>query len=332
MEPDELEENLRIVFDKEESDQKGNVSTFFFTKEKEGMTLTYPNAETLLELFGVISNDNTLKSFFINSLKKTMINAEEFQIMSLSTKVWTNVGTSPLCFYTLIELNYTNEAIECLKKRQQRCQAIYGLINYMMDRNYFSSLQLKEISNKLNADKNRSGIEDIIQRKIIESRFQLLKKQIKKINVEINQDKKTVSEKINLLGLSENYNELLNYLDNFILSDTSKVVNAGMISTLRTFMADLLKDVAKRIAEGKHEEIPKIDGKSEMRSIRTYLKTKLELSENEEKFIDSFVDILHAEGGHSFMSEKEYFRLSRNIAIEIALFILSKYERKYKKS
>jgi hypothetical protein len=39
---------------------------------------------------------------------------------------------------------------------------------------------------------------------------------------------------------------------------------------------------------------------------------------------------LHEEGGHSFVSEKEYFRLSRNIAIEIALFVLSKYEKKYK--
>lgn len=29
------------------------------------------------------------------------------------------------------------------------------------------------------------------------------------------------------------------------------------------------------------------------------------------------------------MSDKEYFRLARNIAIEIALFMLSKYEKKY---
>jgi len=31
------------------------------------------------------------------------------------------------------------------------------------------------------------------------------------------------------------------------------------------------------------------------------------------------------------MSEKEYFRLARNIAIEFALFFLSKYEKTFSK-
>ena len=103
-----------------------------------------------------------------------------------------------------------------------------------------------------------------------------------------------------------------------------------MISNLRTFMGNLLKDVAGRIAQKESETIPTIQGCGEMGNIRGYLKIKLNLSAKDDKFIDSFVDILHSEGGHAFMSEKEYFRLARNIAIEISLFILSKYEKKFK--
>ena len=101
-----------------------------------------------------------------------------------------------------------------------------------------------------------------LNNKIAYARYDLLKTQIRKVNVEINQDKKTIAEKINVLGLSGNYIELLNCIDGFILTDTSKVVNAGMISNLRTFMADLLKDIAKRISEREHETIPKIIRKS----------------------------------------------------------------------
>ena len=61
--------------------------------------------------------------------------------------------------------------------------------------------------------------------------------------------------------------------------------------------------------------------------VRAYLKHKFGLSDNENKFINSFIDILHVGGGYDFVSEKEYFRLARNIAIELSLFLLSKYEK-----
>jgi hypothetical protein len=40
--------------------------------------------------------------------------------------------------------------------------------------------------------------------------------------------------------------------------------------------------------------------------------------------MNKYVDILHSEGGHSFTSNVEYFRLAKNIGIEISLFLLSK--------
>lgn len=168
-----------------------------------------------------------------------------------------------------------------------------------------------------------------VQSKLIQIRYELLKKQVKKINIEINIDKKSVSQKINQFGLSQDYKELLACIDDYIQAETPKPVNAGRINNLRTFMANLLTDIAKQIAENDNEIIPKTK-ESEIGN-SSYLKTKLELTSKENKLIDSLIDILHAEGGHAFLSEKEYFRLSRNIAIEIAFFVLSKYEKKYKK-
>jgi hypothetical protein len=279
-----------------------------------------------------------LQSPFVNSLKKTIIDSEEISY-GQRTGDFSLFGPSPLCSYALVELGYQNEALESLKKRRNGRRGIYTLILTILDKNYFDSSQLKGISNIVNTDFEGSlsevfepnKIVETLHQRLIQTRYDLLGKKIRKVNIEINQDKKTVSEKINLLGLSENYNELLNCIDDYILTDTPKPVNAGMINNLRGFMANLTKDIANRIAENEHEKIPHLK-ESEMGNIRTYLKTKLNFTDNDDKLLDSFIDILHVEGGHSFMSEKEYFRLSRNIAIEIALFILSKYEKKYKKS
>lgn len=92
-------------------------------------------------------------------------------------------------------------------------------------------------------------------------------------------------------------------------------------------MCDLSLDIARKISEAKNEEIPKLPKHSEIGNARSYVKHNLELTDKDNKFIDSFVEILHNEGGHSFLSEKEYFRLARNMAIEISLFVLSKYEK-----
>jgi len=66
-----------------------------------------------------------------------------------------------------------------------------------------------------------------------------------------------------------------------------------------------------------------------MGRIRKYLKIKLELSDKDNSFINKYIDILHSKGGHSFVSNKNYFRLAKNIGIEIVLLILSKYKEKF---
>jgi hypothetical protein len=329
METSELENSLYIVFEKEESDIEGARGTYAIEQSKEN-GLSYPNAETLIDLFFLIKNDVKLRSFFVESLKERIADSDK-KLFSLRLIMGCAfVSISPLCFYVLVKLGFVDEAIDSLMRRYKGCEGLYRLILYLIPMDYFDIAQLKVISTKVKSEQICYDLAKKIELIIIEKRYQLLNKKIKQINIEINQDKKAVSEKMSMLGFDKSYNQLLDEIDGFINTETSTVVNAGMISTLRAFMANLQKDIANKIAQKEGETIPAIEGRREMGNIRGYLKKKLDLSDNDDKFVDSFVDILHSEGGHAFMSEKEYFRLARNIAIEIALFILSKYEKKFK--
>lgn len=328
MDLDELENCLEIVFEKELSDRR-NSRVFYFKRSRSVDIFIYPNAETLIDLFSTIQGDEPLKQFFVNRLIKNIMSSEEttYRLASVGE---VHVSLSPLCFYALLELGFANEAISALEKRQSGFNGNFQLILALVSENYFDEAQLKIILRKVRTAGGISYYANQLNSAIIKTRYKLLKKRIKTVNVEINQDKKTVSEKLSMFGFNENYSILLNEIDHFINTETSKAVNAGMISNLRTFMGNLMKDVANRIAEQKGERIPKLEDRGEMGNVREYLKRNLELPHNDDRFIDSFIDILHSEGGHSFISEKEYFRLARNIAIEIALFVLSKYEKRFR--
>ena len=85
-----------------------------------------------------------------------------------------------------------------------------------------------------------------------------MKQKINLKNIEINQDKKTLFEKISYLGFDEKYNTLLVEIDDFLNDDTHKIIPPAMISCLRTFMRDLIIDTANKIAKYNKEEIPKL--------------------------------------------------------------------------
>jgi hypothetical protein len=97
-----------------------------------------------------------------------------------------------------------------------------------------------------------------------------------------------------------------------------------MVGNMRSFIEELVTDLARKIAANSNEEIPKIKDMSAMGCNRNYLKIKLELSDNDNQLINKYIDVLHTEGGHSFISNVEYFRLAKNIGIEISLFLISK--------
>ena len=116
-------------------------------------------------------------------------------------------------------------------------------------------------------------------------------------------------------------------IDKIIELPDSEPIYSGMIGNLRSFFEELTKNVAGTI-ESKTGDIP---SDRKISTLRAYINKHLNVSKHEDKFIDSFIIMLHVEGGHNLVSEKKYFILSKNIGIEIAYFLLSKLEDFMKK-
>ncbi len=328
---EDLENQILIVLEKEYQNTSGTMAYFLSTK---GTIKDFETYDTLIDIYSNIQNDATKKRKYIDCLLHS-IKANESIHYSLC------IGYAHLSVYTLIKLGYTNLVMEALNKRVLTTFLIPVVLNSLANEEskYFSDADLsiiKEFCVKQMEGLDHADSSGLLRKQvsgyatnIVNKRYENLKKSIKSINLEINLDKKVVGEKVSYLGFDPKFTDLLNEIDIYINTDTSKFVNAAMISNLRVFMEDIFKDIAKKISDKLEEPILKLEGKGEMGNIRAFIKRKLDLHDNEHKFLDNFINILHSEGGHSFTSEKEYFRLARNIAIEIALLLLSKYEKKY---
>jgi len=156
MDLNELRENMEMIFAKERNDLKNRGYSFL---TQEDSIFSYPNAEILLQLYAeLIKIHDAFKSAyytidFVNRLIKNVEESEENSYPN-ETDHYSYVGTSALCFYALIKIDYANElsyknrAIESLKKRkkgQKGCHGIYRLLYETVERMNFDATQLKEL-------------------------------------------------------------------------------------------------------------------------------------------------------------------------------------------
>jgi hypothetical protein len=66
--------------------------------------------------------------------------------------------------------------------------------------------------------------------------------------------------------------------------------------------------------------------KTSIANLRKYMKEHLQLKK-ENRLINGLVGLINNKGSHALTSEKEYFKLTKNMTIEVALFLLSKLEK-----
>lgn len=334
MDEAELKSSIEIILRKEIDDLTNRRIPWRIKEENDIKSLNYKNSEALINIFSNIQNNEPLKNKFISLLTENIIESGESDVMYLSPTIC--IGSYSVSFYTLLRLGFVDEAITSLEQRKEKAWLIIIFFRslFQEDYNYLNNSQLGSLlpiidKNDIRGNSSLNDLREIKARVIsfiVNNRFEILNKEIKGINIEINQDKKSVSEKIRALDFGEKYNEALDEIDKYLNTDTSNVLNSGMINILRVFMHDMVMDIAGNISSKKGEEIPKT-AETPIGNSRNYIRQELKLSENEHKFINNFIGILHSEGGHAFTSNKEYFRLARNIAIEIILLLLSKYEQ-----
>ncbi|PKN02691.1 hypothetical protein CVU76_01475 [Candidatus Dojkabacteria bacterium HGW-Dojkabacteria-1] len=329
MNEEKLEKRVQIVLTKEISDINSRIFTFFLDSDS---NFSYPNSEILQDLYHSIEETNVeLRSSFVKLLLSRY-----------------DINTLPIRSWTLFNLGHKDKVLEHIQSSlynnlSNESSNIFSFIDLILEENLISlstdelfdlRLSLKKILvHEFFQDLNNFK-EEVLQ-KLIDLSIIGLKGELRAVNIEINKDVKEVKRIIKYIDLDEKYNEFLTEIDEH-LNTKSRSISAGLINDFRSFFSDLVQDIAKRISSVEGDNIPKYkdpEGKNlrDIARYRRYLKIKLELSDRDDDLITSFVGVLHKEGGHSFVSNKEYFRLSRNIAIEITLLLLSKMLKKYPK-
>jgi len=196
---------------------------------------------------------------------------------------------------------------------------------------HFDELLLDQLAEIINYNYSVPlKIKEKFEDKIVELKYNNLKVELEPSNEEINIHKEQVIRIISKYGFSPEMEKFLLEIDELPDLSNWKSVNSGMIGNLRSFFEVLVKSIAGKIKAKTGREYPKPEGdQKDMGIKRKYIKDHLGLSDEGNKLITSYVDILNKEGSHALISEKRYFAMTKNIGIEIAYFLLSAYEEKF---
>lgn len=324
-----------MVFQRERAIQRSGEKTWFMINKSEEVPKThieYKNANMLLDLFATLKEKEEKDELVYVVAEK--MREEEDCFLSRNGKLICEYGSSALAFYTLVRIGFVKEAVEYSQRKIQNgnCFLLFSLLSDLLseDYNYFSVEEynsLMQFSDNIDREKSHNdliNLTDLILNKMTDIGCRMIQEEIRGINIEINRDKESVVQKIAILGMGDEYEQFLNDLD-FYISSSSGLVASGMIGNFRNFWEKIIIELSKKIYGITKGDLPQKLA-SPIANARLYIKEQLELSDSDNSLINHYVSILHAEGGHAFTSNVEYFRLSRNIGIEILLLLLTKTE------
>lgn len=329
----QLLQNLETIYNRELLDIKEKLP--IITHTNRGEAPSYRTFELALKLYSAIGNDQAMKKAFIKFITDDLLKSDETMYASIKFEPLTSTRLS---FFILVHLGQIDDAIKILKRRIANGKTFYLIISnfrtLLVYKYRFNHDQLTELEESIKKHARTPVTANIIDNtisRISRIKFSEVSDSLEGTNLEINSDKERVTNWFDEFQFKPELGEFLNNLDNFLHSSDANIAS-GMIGNFRIFMSDFIEGLAKRIAG--NEEIPKYKDEKGNKITpvgrhRRFLKEKLDLSDDDDGLIDAFVELLHEEGGHSMVSKKEYLRLTRNIGIEIVLFILTRYKEKF---
>jgi hypothetical protein len=335
-----MQKHISIIFDREIFSLNSKVLPWSLEVQNNKGMIKYEHAETLVNLYVELQDSETRKNF-IDYFTYNFVNNSEYvtldRVGDWEREIETFSSTGALIFFTLLQLGFKDILMKFLKVRTDTCLekgwtnvTLVHFLNDLLKLNerYFDIDIISELLHFSKNQKNPYG--PSYNNLIIDLQFSLanlgydeVKESISGINIEINRDKERLISIFSNNFFDKKYEYLLKKIDEYI-NTNSTIVTSGMVGNMRSFMEGMITDLARKIAANCNEQIPELENMKIMGWNRNYLKIKLELSDNDNQLINKYIDVLHTEGGHSFISNVEYFRLAKNIGIEISLFLLSK--------
>ena len=347
---EDIQKRIEIIFNKEYYNLKKNLPFYYREKlhppdsnlseshhrmvessltSSDEVEIVWDTFTALKKLFIKYAKDHKSREIFIKNIKERSI---ELQLESQEISYH---DISSLAFYFILKIGNTKDIIEIIQYRRKNILFDNGLYNDISKFMYFESSYFNDdiyfnLEESISECFLNEDIIDKIKSNIFSIRFEKLQNELDGINEELNIHKEQIIEKISNFGFPQEMETFLLDIDRISELPNWKLINSGMISNLRSFFEKLIENIACKIKSKKGDDYPDNPNKSPIGNKREYIKNNLNLSKNDNKLINSYIDILHAEGGHAFLSEKKYFMLTKNIGIEIAYFLLSKLEDFYK--
>lgn len=297
--------------------------------------LEWDTYKTLKQLYNKIEIHPASRKLFIDLIKEKLLNPHYFiheikDYTSPQPLYFEQHDISSLAFYFLLKIGKSKDIIEIIDNAgKNNFEGLFHDI-YIFIHNeplHFDEelLNALEKLNSINDYTIKINFKEEFKRKINSIKYHNLQKELLETNEEINIDKEKVIEFISKYGFPQEMEEFLLEIDNLSELAEWKSISSGMIGNLRTFHDKLIENIAKQINSKTGIDYP-TDGKNIRENYRIYIKQILKLSNNDNKLIKSFTDILNKEGSHAFLSEIKYFKLTKNINIEISLFLFSKLD------
>lgn len=292
------------------------------------ISLSYPNLELLLKLYGSIQYSNELSSFFIGYLYKDIDDEYKGYLVS----------------ETLIKLGYMDKITGFIfPLNLSKLLPIFTVLDELLFFEYplFSREQLDKIKLILQSvvefksfvKKEMQVYEQAIIRgnRIIQRidaiYYDALALSLKEgTNFQINMDQEKIKEKIRIFGFDSILSDALDKIEELYWNTSiDEFDNSMAMDKLRTFWEKTVESICEKIYEKTGESYPKTED-TKIGNFRKYMKKHLQL-DKENQLMNKLVDILNDKGSHNFISEREYFRLTKNITIEVAMLLFIKLEK-----
>lgn len=301
-------DSIEIICDKINSEKFTNI-----TNNKLEEYTSY-----LISIYQTLESESD-KDTFLNTLLKMIQN-------------WKN--SSFMSFVTLLKLGKVEIGIKSMRHNSISHYFLQEIEKYS---DYFSSKDLwwilkimegRYFEHNTSANRKKQEICDRIK----ELRYNKLTAQLNYHTIEIDNDKKEVEKLLKEFWFDTKYNASLNKVDEYFWDEEwdDTVIPWWIIWVYRQFFDDFYMDIALKLAEINWlENIPEdISPKktSKFWHALAYISREFWISEDEEHLLKWHYWVTNREWAHKLLSNKKYFRLVKNISIEIALFMLTKLD------
>ncbi len=293
----------------------GEIPKLLFDKSDSNV-ISSPNATILLKLYSSLDEEG--KKAFASYLTTNLRKDSPY------------VSVAYFIFFVLYRIGETVWALEFARKALSG-DAVHGYSNLLgalsmiISREYLHIDQKTYDSIKL-VLQGDSEYNFQLTEKINLALLKHLERDLSDVNPEINADKEKLltlwEQKIGAGPVASQIKEIDEFFNE---GDFSPTKYATCIGRVRILIVEIFKSIGKAISLERKDG--KITDTSVEHAVFNYLRDSKFLSDDEWNMVRALYGLTSDQGAHQFIAPREYARIAKNMAYEIALLALTKFNK-----